>query len=216
MAGFFNLVSGWGKANKARVGDDGAVYVADTRFPPENIDVEVRPFRQYMTDDGLSDGTFDMTSSTGTSANPVDYYVTAPTDSDRYLTSISFVIADQNSVLNKFGNITALSTGCQLYYEDLKLGSVDIHNALKSNFDFVRLCGGNPPFGDAAAAFRASNVEGVSEGYLPFLDLQKTFKIPWGIRLPKDSNRRLILSVKDDVTGVDAFNAIAYGFDRII
>jgi hypothetical protein len=215
MSGKFNLLDAWGTGNKARVGDDGAVCVADTRFPPKDVKTEVRPFRQYMTDDGLANGTFDM-QVTGTTAAPVDYYIPASDDCDRYITSISFVIADANATLDKFGNITALSNGCQLFYEDQILGDVDLHDSLKSNFDFVRLCGGNPPFGDAAAAFRASNVQGTSEGYIPFLDIQEIFEIPWGIRLPKESERKLVLRVKDDTTGVDAFNAIAYGFDRLI
>jgi hypothetical protein len=47
------------------------------------------------------------------------------------------------------------------------------------------------------------------------LDFSDQFGMPWGIRLPKDSNLRLVLRVKDNTSGVDAFNAIVYGFDRV-
>lgn len=61
----------------------------------------------------------------------------------------------------------------------------------------------------------ATNVEGGSEDYIMTLDFSDQFGMPWGIRLPKDSNLKLIARIKDDTSGVDAFNAIAYGFDRV-
>lgn len=84
---------------------------------------------------------------------------------------------------------------------------------LKSNWDFVRLCLGNPSFGDAGA-FRVNNVSGTSEGYIPVLDLTKLIP-PYGIKLDMGTNQKLVLEIRDDVQGVDSFNAICYGFDRI-
>ena len=93
-------------------------------------------------------------------------------------------------------------------------GTVTIHDALQTNFDFIRLCAGNPSFGDAAGAFRADNVSSTSEGYLPILDFRSTFGFKWGLRLKVGSQQKLILRVNDNVTGVDQFDCIAYGFTR--
>lgn len=134
---------------------------------------------------------------------------------DLYITALSFLISDLNAVLNQFGTIGALTNGCQLIYQDQR-GDVFIHDELKTNFDFIRLGLANPPFGDAATAFRANNMSGNSEGYIPVVDFRTTFSLPWGIPLKAGTNHRITLRVRDDVTGVDAFDCISYGFTRII
>lgn len=205
------ILDGKGNGRKACVTNESAVLVSDLRLPPEGIDIPIRPFRQFM----LNGASSDMRVS-GTAAAPIDFVISATEDSDRYIDSISWVVADAQAVLNKFGNITALTNGVEIFYQDAKLGNVVIADSLKSNFEFVRLCGkGASPIGGLADAYRASNVEGNSEGYIMTLDFSDQFGMPWGIRLPKESNLKLVARIKDDTTGVDAFNAIAYGFDRV-
>ena len=122
--------------------------------------------------------------------------------------------ADAGQTLSEFGNTNAaLTNGCVLEYVD-EDGPVTIHDALKTNWDFIRLSGGSPAFGDAAAASRASNVSGTSEGYIPFLDLRKTFGFKWGFRLASGSRQKIVLRVRDDLTVPDQFDCIAYGFER--
>ena len=206
------ILDGKGNGRKAAVSSENAVIVSDLRLPPEDIDVPIRPFRQFMLNGASSDMRV-----AGSAASPIDFVVEASTDSDRYIDSISWVIADAQAALNKFGNITALTNGVELFYQDSKLGNVIIADSLKSNFEFLRLCGkGASPIGATTDSYRASNVQGASEGYIMTLDFSEQFGMPWGIRLPKNSNLKLIARIKDDTTGVDAFNAIAYGFDRIL
>ena len=170
----------------------------------------VEVFRQYLTDDGMATGDKDMVVDGSTTA--VEFWVNAGSDDDRYITTLSFIIVDVNATLDKFGNVTALTNGCQLYYETLAQ-TITIHDALKTNFDFVRLCMGQPAFGDAMTAFRASNVVGNSEGYIPVLDLRRLVP-PFGIKLDRGTTQRLVLTVRDDCTGIDRFDCIAYGFSR--
>jgi hypothetical protein len=205
------LISG---ANATAVGvtDENALYVQDQGLPPPAPQGRGQVFRQFMTDDGTSSGSNDM--QVDGSSTAVEFWVQADSTYDLYISSLSFVIADASATLNKFGNITALTNGCQLeYFTDG--GTTTIADALKTNFDFVRLCLGIPSFGDGAGAFRASNVESTSEGYLPVLDIKNVFGIPWGIRLRPGTSDKIILRVRDDTTGVDAFNCIAYGFTRV-
>lgn len=170
-------------------------------------------FRQFMTTDGTSTGTSSM-KVVGTLAAPIKFYIPAGKNDDRYITTISFLIAGAGATLSEFSTIAALTNGCKIYYER-ESGEKLIHEALKSNFDFVRLCIGTPAFGDSAAAFRASNVIGTSEAYIPVLNLAQIIP-PYGIKLDAGSNQRLVIEVRDDTTdaAITGFDAICYGFGR--
>jgi len=199
-----------GKA--ACVTSDGGLCVQVSPHPPGQRQ-SIRVFRQYLTDDGAADGTKDMLVD-GSSTN-VKYYVGSHNNRDRYITSLSFVIADAGQTLSEWGNTgAALTNGFKLTYTDT-LGEVVINDELKTNFDFIRLCAGQPAFGDTTAAFRASNVSGASEGYLPVLDLRQTFGLQWGIRLQAGSIQEVAVTVRDNATGPDQFDCVAYGFERL-
>jgi len=51
-------------------------------------------------------------------------------------------------------------------------------------------------------------------GLIPTLDLRR-FMPPFGIKLDRGTNQRLVFEVRDDCTDADVFNIIAYGFDRM-
>lgn len=95
------------------------------------------------------------------------------------------------------------------------MGEVLIGDNLTTNFSFVRLCSGSPAFGDAAGAFRASNVSGASKGFLPFLDIKRVFGFRWGIKLGFGTSQKIGIRIRDDIRTIDVFNCIAYGFDRV-
>ena len=153
---------------------------------------------------------------TGTAANPVDYTIDASQTADRYITALSFVIADGSQVANEFGNLgSPLTNGCQLLYKKNNGEEIFIHEALQTNFDFVRLCLGDPAFGQTTNAMRMSNVSGSSEAFIPVLDMKRVFGVPYGVRLIMGSNQQLIMRIRDTTTVVDQFDVIAYGFDRL-
>ena len=160
-----------------------------------------------------SAGATDMKVNGSTTA--VDFNIVAATDGDRFIHSIAFTIADAGAAFNEFGNITALTTGCDLEYNDAKVGTVVIGTALKTNFDFVQMCNFEPSFGTGTAAFRATNVAGTSEAYVPVLDTEDVFGLRYGIRIPQNSSIKLILRINDDVTAVDRFDVRCYGFDVV-
>lgn len=211
-----NINDGTGSGNSANVDKEGHLSVIDRNLPTTDDKNATRIFRQFFTDDGKSSGASDMRV-IGSTAAPLEFYISSAADADRYIDTISFVIADQGATLNQFGNIAALANGFEIFYEDPTLGNVSIHDGITSNFDLIRLCGkGAPMIGTTADAYRANNVIGNSEGYIPSLDFSTQFGIPWGVRIPKNSTLRIVIKIKDDTTGVDRFDAIAYGFDRII
>ena len=190
----------------------GAMSVVERPFPPFGVMQNVRPFRQFLTDDGTPTGSEDMM--VDGSVTPVDFFVEAPQDADLYVTRLSFIVVDQNASLNTFGNIAALTVGCRLFYTD-ELGEVVIAEALQTNFDIVRLGSGLPSFGDGTTAFIANNVDFISEGIIPILDFKDTFGFRWGLELRNGSTQKLILQIRDDITGIDAMDVICYGFLRL-
>ncbi len=202
----------------AVVDDTHGLRVSCHPAPPVAVQVTV-PFRQYMTDTGAESGDEDMRVNASLSS-PTDFWIPAATGRDRWITRLSFEISDQGAQLNEFGSITALTNGCTLTYRRESGEKITIHDALKSNWDFVRLCCGMPAFGTGAGAFRGNNVSGNSEGYIPVLDLASMFGPgALGLRLGASVpgvDQRLTLTVRDDTRSVDSFNVIAYGFDRLI
>ena len=190
------------------IDNEGAAGVVLHNHPSPHETLDVRPYRAYFTTDA---GASDML--VNGSVTSVTYSIRASTVREVYIKTISCYISDASATLNKFGNITALTNGLSFDWLSSELGTVNIHDALKTNFNFVRLALGNPSFGDGAGAFRAGNVLGTSEAYIPVIDLAQVFGMPYGIRLRKGSNDRLSFTVRDDITGIEAMDIIAYGLE---
>lgn len=203
------IEDGTGTGNVAKVSSDGYLYTQEAPYPPVGEDTKITIYRERLTlnNDGT---TFDAR--VNGSVTSQHFWVQAEADTDVYITSVSFLIADANATLTQFGNIGTLANGCRVYYED-ENGIINVGTNLVSNFEFVRLCLGQPAFGNGATAFQAGNVAGTSEGYIPVLDF-RNFGFRWGLRLKSGTLNKLVLEVNDNVTGVDAFDAIAYGFRR--
>jgi hypothetical protein len=205
------LSDGIGKGFDAKVNQFNALKVSDQRLPDEDDPTLLIPLRRDFTNDL---GSIDMR--VDGSVNNVDFVVKADENDDIFVDSISFRIADANAVANKFGNINPLQNGVQLIYSDLRNGENVIGEGLQTNFDFVRLCQGEPSFGDGTNAFKINNASENSEGYIPVLDFSDMFGLPWGIRLKKGTQEKLIIRIRDNTSGVDAFDAIAFGFKKIL
>lgn len=204
-----NLIDGHGSGNVAKINGEGELNVVVHPHPPLNETNSALPFRQYLTDNGTYSGSNDMT--VNGSTNNVEFYVTALQDYDIYIKSISFEIADAGGLLNEFGSINELSNGCELYWETQEDGKTIIHEELTTNWKIIRLCGGQPAYGNGNSSFRANNISGNSEGFTPFLDFNYLFGLKYGLRLRKGTLDRLSFVIKDNVSNLDSLNIIAYG-----
>ena len=208
----FNLRDAFTKRS-AKVSTEGAVSVVPMPHPPKDEELHPLPYRQYMTDTGASSGSNDMLV-VGSAASPLTFSVCPQNpERDLYVGRLDVVIADATAALNKFGNVTALTNGVRLEWFTQEFGLVVLHDGLKSNWDFVRLSGGKNPFGSTTNAFRASNVSGSSEGYIPCIDFDEIFGLQWGLRLRRQTTDCIRFIIQDDVSGVDQFDAVAYGIE---
>lgn len=196
--------------NTARIDKEGTLHTVIHPHPPKGNVLEALPFRQYFTDNGVSSGSNDMRAN-GSLTAPVEFYISADPDRDIHINSVSVEITDAGATLNQFGNIGALTNGVEFLWSTQGLGVETIHEGLKSNYEFIRLAGGQPAFGSGTTAFRANNVNGTFEGYIPYIDFSDIFGLPWGLKLRAGTNDRLVWRVRDNVSGVESFNVIAYG-----
>ena len=218
------IQDGEGTGKNAIVDPGGYLFVQPAPFPPDdNRDIQLI-YRQFLTLNG--DGTTSNMLVDGSITSQI-FTIPGKPNNDIYITSLSFVIAGDGLVLgNDFaGSGSPLTNGCRLYYEDSN-GEVNIGTSLQTNFDFIRLCQGNPAFADPTLGpFIADNIAGASgkgstpaDGILPVLNFRDVFGFQYGLKIARNTTNRLVLEVNDNLTtglGLNAaFNIIAYGFER--
>lgn len=206
-----HLKDGKGTGKELEIDENNSALTTDTGVPPKQLDVTLRPFVEFMKD--LSDSE-DMRVAASLAA-PEEFFIGSSDQGDRFIHTLAFTISDAGASLNNFGNITALTNGCQIIYEDSELGDVVIGDALKSNFDFVQICNFEPTFGSGTAAFRASNVVGSSEAFIPILDMEDVFGMKYGLKIPKNSTKKIKIVVRDNTSSIDRFDVKVFGYDRI-
>lgn len=209
-----NIEDGSGNGYLAKVSPQGFLYTQEAPYPPTDEETKITVYREFLTLN--NDGTTTDMRVNG-STTPQEFYIQAEPNVDIYITTVSFIIAGPGATLNEFANLAALTNGCRFYYEDNN-GEINIGTNLVSNFEFVRLCQGNPSFGGGASAFLANNVVGTSEAFIPVFDF-RNFGFKWGLKLTSATLNRLVLEVNDNLTpsaNLTGFNAIAYGFRRVL
>ena len=209
-----NIEDGSGNGYLAKVSPQGFLYTQEAPYPPTDEETKITVYREFLTLN--NDGTTTDMRVNG-STTPQEFYIQAEPNVDIYITTVSFIIAGPGASLNEFANLAALTNGCRFYYEDNN-GEINIGTNLVSNFEFVRLCQGNPSFGGGASAFLANNVVGTSEAFIPVFDF-RNFGFKWGLKLTSATLNRLVLEVNDNLTpsaNLTGFNAIAYGFRRVL
>lgn len=206
-----NILDGKGYGNKAKVSKEGALSVVVHPHPPRNETIDALPFRQYFTANGMANGSNDMR--VNGSITPKDYYIAASEIYDIYIGYVSVEIGDGGSPnLNKFGNLTALTNGIEWIWFNNREGEYELHEGIKTNKEFIRLGTDSAGFGDGVNAFLADVSGGASEkSYLPNIDLKESFGLPWGIRLRKATEDKLIFRINDDLTTLTTLNILAYG-----
>lgn len=195
----------------ATVYPDKSLRVAQTVCPPIEEQKNI-VFRQYLTADGTPSGSEDM--KVDGSVTPVEFWVPASQEGDRYISYVSFMLADAGATLNDFGSLGgALANGCLFFYERLDR-TVIIHEGIQTNFMLVRMCLIQPAFGSGVQSVRLPNVIGNSEAFVPVFPARGIMP-PFGIKLDQGSRQRLVFRIRDNIAALDGFNAIAYGFDRL-
>jgi hypothetical protein len=178
--------------------------------PPTDEVPHTIPFRQYFTDDGLSTGSNDMIVDGSTTA--VEFWIPASSTRNVFVKSISIQISDSGTVaLDKFGALPELTTGISFCHLTQDVGDTVIHEGITTNLEFIRLGMATAGHGDGNTAFQADVSGSGASTYLPNMDLAQAFGTPWGVRLRKGTEDRLVFKVQDALAGLEVFNIIGYG-----
>ena len=205
--------------NTQFVDEQGAASVTERFSPPFGGVDFIQPIALNFTNTGTPTGSSDMR--VNGSVTAAQFSIIADTNtnraSDRYINTIVFSIGDQNTKLRDFGAIPRLTNGCRLFYQSER-GTVNIRSGLKSNFDFIRL-GAYPGWGLAEQVGLLQTAVGTAANaydvYMPVLNFSQTFGTRFGIKLAAGSIQKIVIEVNDNITGIDEFTAIGYGFDRL-
>ena len=163
-------------------------------------------FRQYMLN---AAGSNDM--GINGSVTNSEFFISADPDNDRYITAIAFIVGYGGAAtLYEFSDSGgALTNGFRLYYSRAT-EEVDIHDAIKTNSDLLRLCVNDI----IPTAWELRNLGALNDyGYMCKLDLSQMMP-QYGLKLDAGTTQKIALLVRDDNTDADTMNAIAYGFER--
>lgn len=200
-----SFLRGRKSARFADVDSNERLLVSASGDPPEN---RIAPtiFRRFFTLDNDLAGSSDLR--VDGSVNEVVFGVAAGPE-DCYISTVSFLLASSPKVeMDLFGGIAALTNGVQFFYTKNNV-TVTIDDSLQTSRDFYRLAK-EPAFGNKSDVFKVT-IKGGTDAYMPFVDLRWLFSLKWGVLLKANSTDRLCLVVRDDLTGLDEFDAIVTG-----
>lgn len=205
------IKGGTGKGIISKVNEFGALKVVDQGIPDTDDPTISVPFTDFLFNDLGSNSLV-----VNGSVTSVDFTINSESDADRFISQLSFAIADVGAQLNEFGGLAQLANGIQIIYFNDELGENILANNITTNFELIRVCGGYPAFGDAAAVFQAPNAVGAQgEAYIPILRFKEQFGLPFGLRLRKGKRDKVIIRVRDNLAGLDVFNVLSFGIRKI-
>jgi hypothetical protein len=201
------LVS-WNGKDPVKIDREGSVHVVVNPHPPLDEEVYPLPFREFFLDSAASN---DM--AVNGSVTNVAYTIQSSTEYDIYIKYVSVEIGDGGSPnLNLFGALPALTNGVEFCHFNNIDGFYILHEGIKTNKQFIRIGTDTAAIGTGSDSFLADVSGGGSEkSYLPNIDFAESYGLPWGIRLRKGTEDRLIFKVRDNLTGLSTFNAIGSG-----
>jgi len=187
---------------------DNALIVSQFTCPPL-LPQKNNIFSQKFTTDGTATGTSEM--GVDGSVTPVEYYIPADGDNDRYITRISFVIGYGSSAEGfEFADSnSALTNGVKISYTNTYQEEITIANP-KGNYSFMRMSGAHI----SPEAWEARGFAGAGDyGYFINMYLNNVMP-PYGVKLDRGTIQRMSVLIRDDCTDADLFNCQAFGFDR--
>jgi hypothetical protein len=195
---------GKGTSSQAQVLKNGALVVQMADMLQSANDKRLL-LNGFLTDDGTPTGSNDMT--VDGSVNSVDFYIKPPSiDKDLYISSLVFTLGGNTATLAKFANISSLSNGCDLLYVN-DTGERSIRESIKTNFEIGQMCGG----GYQLNLF--NNVSGNNDGFVMRYDFKEQNGYNTGLILTAATNQKLVLRVKDDLSGAATFDIYYSGFE---
>jgi len=206
----FHLFSGRGKKHALKVSEEGTIGVVVHPHPPLSEGVVVTPYRADFTN---SAGLTQMGTAIGSLTAPIDFSISASDKFDTYVKTISVEITDRSPQARLFGALPRLPNGVQFLWQSQEAGTLGLAQ-FHSNFEFLRVA--PPRWGDGTTVGLISNAVAINDDtYLIDIDTSQRLGPPWGLILRKGTTDKIIFRIRDDLTGLVSFTAIAGGIQQL-
>lgn len=179
-----------GIEREVKVSEEGgmAVYIMNPPIQPIGTPNRMRFYRQIVT--GLNvDG----------SVTPQYFYVTSDNTSmyDLYIEEITIILAGTNITNAKYGNLSALTNGTDIYLEQ-GTDKEYIIQAAKTNGQITLQSGATNIFGNTTNTNVLSNYSSNTDAYV--VSLKLTDYIPGGLRLGAGTPDRIVIKINDNLS----------------
>ena len=196
------------KKGEPAIFEEGKQIIMTAPCPPL-LQQKCKVFSQPFTIDGTPGASRDM--GIDGSVNPVEFYIHADPENDRYITRISFILGYGTTAQGfEFADSgAALGNGVLVAYFDTHGNEVRVMNPT-ANYSFMR--GSGAPVSDTNWEARGFAATG-DYGFFVNIFL-KDIMPPLGVKLNRGTTERMVITIRDDCRDADLFNCQAFGFER--
>jgi hypothetical protein len=178
-----------------KVSSSGSLHVTLTEGDI-SVRGEVSRRRKITTYLKNSAGSKDINNASGSLATPALYYLGSSLEYETYVSAVAIVLIDGSLSINKFGGISALPNGVDLYIEEAGYKTYIFQNVKTSGE--LSLESGNP----ANNFTTLVNWSGTADAHIIYIPLYID-NPPYGIRINKATTDNITLVVKDSLAGLD-------------
>lgn len=196
----------------------GGLVISQTPAPAPASETLTLPYVNSMTVNG--DGVTDDLRVDG-SITEQRAYIEAESGADIYIKQINVLIEDNAGgsgiSLNEFGALPALTNGLLTFFESKNVESALSERPLFSNFDVLRIGSLSPDIGSDDTAFRLQGAKNsTAYGYLSRWDLTNLAPGVDGVLMRANTNQKIGIRIRDDLTALDTFEIICLGYRRFV
>lgn len=200
--------------------DRGLVTTPNPIPAPSNGELMQIPFIQALSTDGSGTGIEIDLRLNGSLASPIDAFIGAVSNADIYIKTANIFIEDNATlILQDFGAIAdGLTNGLNTFIESEGVKFPITKQPILTNLDLTRIGTKTPTLGSDDSAFRikVAGQGNSNSAYNPVWDFTLLAAGTEGVILPAGTNRKLGITINDDLTGLEAFNIIMSGYLRFI
>lgn len=206
-----DAVSGVG----AKVSPDGAVFTYQDSPPPPAVGTanKRRFLNGLLGTSGLDTGTTNLRVN-GLVTN-VDAYVEASPNYDIHIMGVSFFINDTAVVANRFGNVTGLTLGFDMFAQESGEITYLVKQVLTGGQLIVQT-GATRAFGSGVDTSVINNLTGTTDAQFAYLDLGAILP-PEGLRIGRGTQDKMVVRIRDNLSQISAsgaFNVRIFGFRK--
>ena len=143
------------------------------------------------------------------SVTPSNFAIQSQTDYDIYITKLILVLGGLTLGHNKFGPISALTNGIDLFLEETNEKTYLFEGA-KTSGQLIAFSGFSNPFGTGTGTWELTKWDANNDAHC--ITVPVSDYIPGGLRIGRGTKDRLSITVNDDLTTIPVFFSRVFGY----